>query len=792
VRRGQVLVLIAVTSTLLSVLLAVAVNVATGGTLPGPLGAVSWLAWPAVGLLAIVTVGLTIWQQRLADPASMVETGPARRPPAELSAAQTGFAGRASERAAIDDLLANGCRVLAVAGPPGAGKSALALHVAHDLRDRYQDGQLFAALRGASADPVSAKAVLTRFLSTLGVPGDERRGDVDDLAARFRSAVADRKVLILLDDARDTNQVRPLLPGGSGCLVLVTSRRQLTDLPNGAQLTLGGLDEQEGRALLASAVGDARVAADPEGAARIVRFCGGLPLAIRIAGARLRARPAWMPRDLGARLADEGRRLDELHVGDRAVRSTFETSYAELSTIDRMVFRRAGSHPGQVFGVGAAAALAGLAGPTVASALERLVDAMLVESPAPDRYRLHDLLRLFATERLAAEESPGDHDACLARLLDWLTTHAEAGAWLAQERDNVVAAVHRGVEAGEHERVSALVAAVHPLLQRAGDHPDRLALWRDAANAAAALGDDERRAGALRWVSNSYRTAGEVARALEPAAEAVAIADRLGDSGAQAEGLLAYGEALRDLNRFTEAENALSRALELFAELNDVDEEIEVRNSLGTLYNTFGQPELALPVLEPAAALLPTHQDPRRAWTLLALSVAYRLAGRRQDAAALSRRVFEMSRRWGDEFVVGYALRERGWLAYDEGRYDDADRDMRAALAVFERYGQGTGVGLAYEAIGEVACTAARYETAIAAFDAASGQFERLRDRVRAGRSRLRRADALAASGRLADARAEWTAAEHLIGDAALPEAPRLRERLRERLGEDGVSCPSG
>jgi tetratricopeptide (TPR) repeat protein len=714
-----------------------------------------------------------------------VVTRLAPRPPAELPAAQAGFAGRANDLAAIDDLLAQGSRVLALVGPPGAGKSALALHVAHDHRDRYSDGQLFAALRGASTNPVTPDIVLTRFLGALGIPDDERRGDVDDLAARFRSAVADRKLLILLDDARDTSQVRPLLPGGRGCLVLVTSRRQLTDLPNAAQRTLGGLDDGEGLALLASAVADARVAADPEGAARIVRFCGGLPLAIRIAAARLRSRPAWTPSDLAARLADEGRRLDELRVGDRAVRSTFETSYAELSTMERLAFRRAGSHPGQVFGIGAAAALAGLDEPAVAAALERLVDAMLVESPAPHRYRLHDLLRLFATERFAAEEAPGDREGCLARLLDWLTTHAEAGDWLAQERDNVLAAVRRGVESGEHERAWELVTAVHPLLVRAGDHPDRLALWRDAAAAAAALGDDRRRARALRWVSNSYRTAGEVTRALEPAAEAVAIAERLGDRPAQAEGLSAYGEALRDLNRFNEAEDALKQALELFAELGDVDEEIEVQNSLGTLYNTFWRPELAVPVLERAVALLPAGQNHRHAWTLLGLSVAYKLAGRRDDAVALNRRVFELARRLGDEFVLGYALQERGWLAYDEGRYDDANQDFSAMLTVLEKIGHGTGVGLAHEAIGEIAYAAGRYDEAIAAFDAASAQFERLRDRVRAGRSRLHRAAALAAVGRVAEARTAWVEAEQLIGDAALPEADRLRKRLRERLGEE-------
>jgi hypothetical protein len=251
-------------------------------------------------------------------------------------------------------------------------------------------------------------AVLARFLGALRVPEDERRGDVDALAARFRSAVAHLRLLVVLDDARDADQVRPLLPGGSGCRVLVTSRRLLAELPGSVLHPLGGLDEPDALAILAEAAGGGRIAADPAGAAHIVQLCAGLPLAVRIAGSRLRARPTWTPTDLADRLADERRRLDELRLGDAAVRSTFDTSYRELSTMDRLVFQRAGPHPGPAFGIPAAAAL--------------------------------------------AADEPADRDTCLVRLLDWLTAYARPGDRLVQERDNVLAAVHRAVDAGASAR----------------------------------------------------------------------------------------------------------------------------------------------------------------------------------------------------------------------------------------------------------------------------------------------------------------------------------------------------
>ncbi|MFD9004087.1 ATP-binding protein [Streptomyces sp. NPDC059582] len=784
-RRQQAIALIGVLSGLLSVLLAVAVNVATGGSLPAPLDTVAWLSWPAVGILTGVVGWLAVWQQRLTGP----DTGPGggRVPaarPAELPAAPT-LTGRARELADVDELIERGRRVIVLVGPPGVGKSSLALRIAHDRRDHYPDGQLFAALRGASADPLAPEAVLARFLGAMGVAEDERRGGVEDLAARFRSELADRRVLLVLDDARDANQVMPLLPGGADCLVLVTGRRLLADLAQSAAQVLGGLASDSGLALFAEVVGAERVAGAPPGAApRIVTACGGLPLALRIAGGRLRARPSWELTDFAVQLEDERQRLDALRLGDLAVRSSFEASYRELPVLDRLVFRRCGAHPGPAFGLDAAAALAGGESSAVAAALERLVDVQLVESPSLGRYRLHDLLRLFATERTEAEDTSDERATSLARLLAWLTEHVAPGAWLATERENALAAVRRAVACGLHEPAWALAAAVGPLLGRAEDHADRLVLWRAATEAAEAADDDLRRARALLQVSYAYRNSGEVILALDSAAQAVAVAEPLGDRAVLAEAMLCHGEALRDLYRFDDAVNVLTAAVDCFAELGDEGQEIRARTALGTLYMQFWHADQAVAVLERAVALLPVEKGPQHVWTVGGLSTAYRLAGRRAEAIELNETAVRIARS-GDEhaFALGYQLAGRAWLAHEDGRPDDALTDMREMLAVFERIRHGTGVGLALEGIAGIATVAGRYDEAIEASEAAAAQFARTGDRVRAGRSRLVQAAALAAAGRAEAAAVAWRTAEDLIGDTEPPEVPPLRERLRGLLG---------
>jgi tetratricopeptide (TPR) repeat protein len=766
--RHRVVPLLVVTSGLFSVLLAVAVNVATGGVLPGALRPYGWLAWPLVVLLAVVGVALGWWQQRLTQPQPAELVVVAQRP-AELPAAPV-LVGRDEELATVQAAVAGGTQLVIVAAAPGTGKSALALRAAHEARDHYPDGQLYAALRGASADPVPPEAVLVRFLRSLGRPDDELRGDVVELAARFRSVVADRRLLVLLDDARDAAHVRYLLPGGAHSLALVTSRRLLSDLLGASVLTLGGLAPEAALELLASTAGPGRVAADPQGARRLVDACGGLPLAVRIVGGRLRVRSQWSASALADRLADEGRRLDEMRLADRAVRSTLLAVYDELGSGERLVFRRVGGYPGASVGLAAAAARCALDEHVVAEALERLADAFLVESPAPDRYRLHDLVRLVARELAADGAEDGE---CLRRQLHWLASRARPGEWLALERENVLAAVHAAVDAGLAAEARRVVEAVHPLVLGEADHGYRLRLWLAGVAVAQALGDQALRARALRWVSHSYGMAGLVRLELPAAQQALEVAEGLGaDVREIALAVWRVGDALRAQDRFAESQAALLRALELLISLGAVADEIEVRLALGTLYNTFRRPELSVPMLSRAVQLLPEREAAVRGWAVLGLGVAEKLARHPDRARELVADAFGVADRLGDRTLLGYCLQERGWLSADHGAYEHAERDFRAMLDIFERLRSGTGIGAAHAALGDVAALRGDREAALTCYDAAMAQYGRLGTRVRLGEVLLRRSVVLRDLGREQEALADLARGQELIGDAPVHRGP--------------------
>lgn len=340
----------------------------------------------------------------------------------QLPAAVADFTGRSDLTANLCHWLTTPTRraespqavaVAIVTGRAGVGKTALAVHVGHQLRRAFPDGQLFVTLDGANAEPFDSGEALGRFLRALGMDATQIPDRVQDRAALFRARTARRRVLVVLDDAGGEAQLRPLLPGGSGCGVLVTSRSPLTALEGARLVDLDGFNLDQALELLARIIGRARTAAEPDAATAIVDRCGRLPLAVRIAGARLLAKPHWPLAKLAERLGDERRRLDELAAGDLEVRASVALSYQGLDGLQRRTFRRLGLLEATTFSAWAAAALLDLPVPQAERSLEALTDARLLDVVGRDgigqvRYRFHDLMRLFARERAAAEEGEGD------------------------------------------------------------------------------------------------------------------------------------------------------------------------------------------------------------------------------------------------------------------------------------------------------------------------------------------------------------------------------------------------
>ncbi len=376
---------------------------------------------------------------------------PAPPPPAQLPPALPDFTGREELltrlAAALTERDRSAPAVVALSGMGGVGKTSLAVQTAHRVRGSFPDGHLYADLRGNGGRPVPAEAVLADFLMALGAdPGSLPEG----LAARsalFRSTVDGRRLLLVLDDAHDAAQVRPLLPGTPGCAVLITSRTRLSSLPVRVQQDVDVLTPVEALRMLARTTDRQRVDAEPVAAREVLDACGHLPLAVRIVAARLSARPRWSIGALGERLQAEHRRIDELRTGDLAVRATFELGYRQLTPEQATAFRRTALLEGPVVTVATAAAVLGVPETDAGDLLESLVDLAVLQAPHPDRYRFHDLLRLFARHK-SRTEHPEEATSVLDRQLDFLlATAQEAFRWAVPD-DPVSGALARTGTAG--------------------------------------------------------------------------------------------------------------------------------------------------------------------------------------------------------------------------------------------------------------------------------------------------------------------------------------------------------
>ncbi|MFE2753202.1 ATP-binding protein [Actinosynnema sp. NPDC059335] len=462
---------------------------------------------------------LSLAEHEFAELLAAAKQGRARRAPvvAEPSALPPDVAdltGRDGELAALA-AVAEATRttsLVVVHGPPGAGKTALAVRAAYRLASRFPDGCFFFNLRGMDARPVHPSEVVHRMLSALGV--DEKRipaGEAErsDL---YRARLRERSTLLVLDNASDEAQVRPLLATGSGSMVLVTSRLVLGGLEAGTRLALDVLDPGESVELLGAIAGRARVGAEPVATARVAKLCGHLPLALRIAGNRLASRPKWTIGHLAGQLVDERRRLSALTAGDLQVRTAFEMSYRQLGGKAAVLFRRLSLAPGADFGPELAAVVADVDRFSAEDTLEELVDMSLLDTAeVPGRYVFHDLIRVFAGERLADEEPAPVVERARRRMVEWLLGTAvtaagffgpdartgpagslggqeEADAWLTAEAGNWLGALRWAVANGWHAEVLRLATAMHWYSDQRGRPETWVEVFTAGVGAARALG----------------------------------------------------------------------------------------------------------------------------------------------------------------------------------------------------------------------------------------------------------------------------------------------------------------
>ncbi len=528
-------------------------------------------------------------------------------PPAQLPADIADFTGRDDQVKRLADLLsgprANGdsgaVRIAVVAGAGGLGKTSLAVHAAHRLRRKFGDGQLYVDLLGASTNPLPAADVLARFLRDLGVDGRDIPVDPDERAARYRTALARRRMLVVLDNARDAAQVRPLLPGAASCAVLVTTRSRMPDLAGNRLVDLNVLDRGEALALLVKVVGEDRAAAEPEATAELLDACAGLPLAIRICAARLATRSGWTIRAMANRLRDEHRRLDELRAGDLAVRASFQVSFASLPAVTgsggvdpARAFCLLGLWSGSSISAQAAAALFGAAEYLAVDALEILVDTHLLESTEPDRYQFHDLLRVYASER-AGSDLPGDlRDAAVRRLLGWYMGTADAAAsavaphryniglpdvghdqppltfaaakdalaWYDDERANLVAATRQAFAAGLHDIAWRLPAPLFAIFNTRQNWADCITTHRIALDGARAARHRPGEAWILNNLGEALGITGD-SDGIGFLEQALAIRHEIGDRMGEAQAANNLADAYRALGRLTEVLELQRRAL---------------------------------------------------------------------------------------------------------------------------------------------------------------------------------------------------------------------------------------
>ncbi|MGH3730116.1 MAG: tetratricopeptide repeat protein, partial [Micromonosporaceae bacterium] len=728
-------------------------------------------------------------------PAPTSHTPSVKVRPAQLPADLSTFTGRGDELANLLEVHHGQHRtavITAIDGMAGIGKTTLAVHAAHHLAPHYPDGQIFLDLHGFTegVPPVEPADAVDRMLRSLGVPVDQASSNLHDRAALYRSVLADKRVLILLDNAETEVQVEPLLPAAPGCLVLVTSRRRLAGLDDVNPISLDLLPLPDAVALFTRIVGANRlVKEDPSSVAQVVELCGQLPLAIRIAAARLRTRPSWSLGDLVERLGDRRHRLAELQAGNRSVTAAVDLSYEHLTDDRRRLFRLLGLCPGPDIDARATAALAGTTPHHARRLLDDLLDVHLLQQRSPDRYRAHDLLRAHAAQTCAEEEPESAQRSALARLFDWylhavtsamklirpdrqpqvpevaapaaplprLRDFDEAMAWLEAERHNLLATVQDAAARGFHNHAWKIPNVLYRYFHVRGYNDDWIAANQLALEATRTLGDLHGEAEMLNKLGLSYVQSGRFRDALAPLEGAIALHRQLGDRQGEALTASNLGIACWQSGRRTEAVDHFHEALAFL----DDDSSSEARIILPRVLNNLGK--------------------------------AYLRLGRHAEALEHLQRGLELRRPIGDRFGIAATLANLGVLYARLGQYERALEHLGEALEIQRDLGHRDGQVDTHMGLGEVYARQRQHHRARQEYERALTLNRQIGHRVLEVEALNGLGEVCQAAGEPGDARSQHTAAlavaEHLgdhhergrahhgIGRSLLAEGDHLRAR---------------
>ncbi|MDG4809431.1 BTAD domain-containing putative transcriptional regulator [Micromonospora sp. WMMD1120] len=675
-----------------------------------------------------------------AEPAPGPPAGPR---PAQLPGDPAWFTGRTAALRQLDALLpadpaeaspdgggGGPCRAVvisAIAGTAGVGKTTLAVHWAHRVAHRYPDGQLYVNLRGFDLDgrAVSPGEALRGFLEALHVPPQRMPTDLAGQAALFRTLLADRRVLVLLDNARDDEQVRPLLPGSSGSLVVVTSRHRLTGLVVNAgahPVPLDLLPPAEARELLIGRLGRGRAVRESAALDEIVRRCAGLPLALAVVAARAVGQPDVPLSAFAAELRDtEPDRLTALTTGDPVtdVRAVFSWSYRALDADSARLFRLLGLHPGPDAGLAAVASLAGLPPARVAPLLADLTRANLLTERVPGRYAMHDLLRAYASELCHGSDPEAEREAARRRLFDHylhgshaadqlldpyrLTRpaalpppqpgvtvgdrpeHAWASAWFAAEHHVLLACVERAAGTGLDRHAWTLAATLTTYLDRSGHWPELAGAQRTALAAALRRGDRAGQALAHRGLAIACTWSGEHEEAHRHYRRDLELYRELGDDTGRAHTHIGVSWVLARQGRLREALNQTRLALDLYRATGSRVGQAKALNNLGWMHARLGEPEPALRCCQEALRLHAETGDRHgAALTWDSLGYVRHGLGDHDEAADCYRRALALHRELGDRYDEAEVLDNLGDSLRAAGDLDGARRAWREALTIFD------------------------------------------------------------------------------------------------------------